>query len=342
MHYLDRNEYQFDLPEKCLQVLQNSPANLLTHYSRTFERHMQSRITERLAADYGIPEKNILLGYGCEDLLKQIVHHFVKKGDGVLVAQYAWWYFKKIASEVEGVTREFPVHMNETRFHVDLQDILDLHDRFHPKLIILANPNNPTGDAMEVKDLEVLIQRCPDTQVVLDESYWGYHDAENAHVRRFMQNYPNAVVLRTFSKFFGLAGVRIGFGFIHPEHDIFIRYANRYLGFNRLSEELVLSALDSFDHFKGVARLVDDEKQRYYRELRLLPGVRAFESKANFILIAVPEKTVNALKANFKKSNILVRFFEDGGLENHFRVSIAKPEINAQVIRCIQEAVARP
>ena len=289
-----------------------------------------------------MPEENIVLGYGCEDLLKQCVHHFVKKGEGVLVAQFSWWYFKKISGEVEGVTYEFPVHRNDTRFQVDIRDILTLQDQHHPKLILLANPNNPTGDAIMVEDLEILIRRCPDTLIVLDESYWGYNGMGNSHLKRFLENHPNVLILRTFSKFFGLAGVRIGYGFIHQKHEFLIRSANRYLGFNRLAEEIALAALDSFDHYLEISRVIEAEKQRYYKELRPLQGMRIYDSQTNFVLMAVPEKTKENLKTHFEKAGILVRFFEEPGLENHFRVTIGKPAINTLVIQCIRDAVVSP
>ncbi len=342
MHYLDRNEYQFELPPRCIEILQNSPSSLLTHYSRSFERNAKSTITERIAKIFNIPEENILLGYGCEDLLTQLVHYFIKQGDGILVAQHAWWYYKKIADEVSGVTLEFPMYKDEFSFRVNVNDILTLYNTHHPKIILIANPNNPTGDMLSNDDLETLIRHCPQAMMLIDESYWGYHEKQNAHLHRFLKLYPNIVILRTFSKYYGLAGVRIGFGFIHQKHEQFINFSKRYLGFNRLSEELALAALDSADHYEAMSRLVENEKLRYYSELRSLSGVRVYDSKANFVLISVPSNVLPKLKANFKKANILVRFFENNGLENHFRISIAKPEINSLVFQCIKDAVSLP
>jgi histidinol-phosphate aminotransferase len=181
---------------------------------------------------------------------------------------------------------------------------------------------------------------CPDTLVVIDESYWGYSGTGDAHLKGFLQNYPNAMILRTFSKFFGLPGLRIGYGFVHSKHEVFIRYANRYLGFNRLAEEMALAALDSFDYYQGVSRVIEAEKQRYYSELRPLDGVRVYDSQANFVMIELPQKAKAKLKANIEKNSIVIRFLEDMGLENHFRVSVGKPEVNTLVVQCIRDAVA--
>jgi histidinol-phosphate aminotransferase len=340
MYYLDRNEFQFELPPRCLAVLRDSSPDLLTHYSRSFQNNIKSPITERLSRIMGVPEQNILLGYGCEDLLMQIIQHFVAKGDGVLVAQYAWWYYKKIADNVAGVTYEFPVHKNKTTFRTDVHDVLRLAQKHQPKVILIANPNNPTGDSMSLEDLELLIRSLPESLVVIDESYWGYHDKANAHVPYFLQNYPNAVILRTFSKYYGLPGIRIGFGVIHSKHGQLINTSMRYLGFNQLSEKIALATLESSDYYETVNQTISSGKDHYCQELRPLPGVQVYDSNANFILISIPPEALPKLKTLFCGAEIAVRFFTNNGLESHFRVSLAEPQVNALVIQCIKEAVS--
>jgi histidinol-phosphate aminotransferase len=340
MYYLDRNEFQFDLPSPCIDVLKNGSTQLLTHYSRSFERKIKSTITERLSEVFQVPEKNILLGYGCEDLLTQIVQYFVKEGDAVLVAQHAWWYYREITQQARGTVHEYPMYKTDKTFYIDMNDILQLYATLHPKLIFLANPNNPTGDGFTIDAIADVIARCPDTLFVFDEAYWGYEDEDNSHVPRFQQNLPNVIILRSFSKYFGLPGIRIGFGFVHAKHQAFIQSSQRYLGFNRLSEEMALKTLDSMDHYRNISAVLRQEKNRFYSTLRPLPGVNVYESKANFIMISIPEAAVAPLKDNLRNEAIKVRFFDEKGLENHFRVSIAKPEINTLVLQCLKNAVS--
>ena len=78
MHLLDRNEFQFDLPEKCLNVLKNADPELMTHYTRDYTKNVKSIISEKIAEKFDIPEQNVLLGYGAEDLLKQLIHYYLK------------------------------------------------------------------------------------------------------------------------------------------------------------------------------------------------------------------------------------------------------------------------
>ena len=101
--YLDRNESQYGPAPACFEVLKSDNFKNLSEYSRDFSRGVKSVLTERLAKDFGITEKNILLGYGGEDILKQAVHCYLDKGDKIMIPSYSWWYYKKIADEKKGV-----------------------------------------------------------------------------------------------------------------------------------------------------------------------------------------------------------------------------------------------
>jgi histidinol-phosphate aminotransferase len=111
------------------------------------------------------------------------------------------------------------------------------------------------------------------------------------------------------------------------------------LGFNQLSEKIALATLESSDFYENVNRIISDEKNRYYEELRPIPGVRVYDSNANFILVSIPPDMISKVKKRFVEEGIAVRFFDNNGLESHFRVSIAKPSVNALVIQGIKEAV---
>ena len=339
MHYLDRNEFQFDLPPKCLKFLDNIEPSLMTHYTRDYSRNIKSIISERIANDYSIPEHNVLLGYGAEDLLKQTIHYFLKEKSNLLVPQNSWWYYQKIAEEVGGITVQFPVHKTEKAFEVRIEDLLRLYSDYKPKVILIASPNNPTGNSISIEDLEKVITGCPESFIAIDEAYWGYTNTDNTYIKRFIENYENVIILRTFSKFYGLPGVRIGFGFINEKNDQFINFANRYLGYNRISEKLAMAALDSPDHYKRISQIMEEDKNKYYDELRTLKGVKVYETDANFILIEIPEKSADKLKELLTSQNISVKFLSEKGLENHLRISIAPVEVGNMVRNAIKQAV---
>jgi len=221
-----------------------------------------------------------------------------------------------------------------------VDDLLELYNEYKPKVILIASPNNPTGNSVTINDLEKILQKCPDSFVVIDEAYWGYSGTDNSYVKQFISNYENVILLRTFSKFYGLPGVRIGFGFIHERNSQFINFANRYLGYNRISEKLAIAALDSEDHYDKIRELMNTDRERYYQELRTLPGVQVYKTEANFILVELPERSLQPLKELLAADNIAVKFLSEKGLENHLRISIAPLEVGDKVRQAIKKAVS--
>ena len=133
--YLDRNESQYGPAPACFEVLKADNFKNLSEYSRDFSRGVKSCLSERLANDFGVPEKNILLGYGGEDILKQAVHCYINKGDKIMIPSYSWWYYKKIADEKEGVKIEYPIVEGEDSFYYDIQGMLKIYEEEKPKLV---------------------------------------------------------------------------------------------------------------------------------------------------------------------------------------------------------------
>lgn len=341
MYFLDRNEFKYDLPPKCLDFIQNIDDELITHYTRAYTRNVKSVISERIAKEFDVPEKNVLLGYGSEDLLKQTIHYYLQEDENLLVPKNSWWYYQQIAEEVGGKTIQFPIHKTSTGFDVHIEDLFELYKKFHPNVILLASPNNPTGNTIGVENLRKIIEGCPDSFIALDEAYWGYTEHGDAHVKEFIENYENVIILRTFSKYYGLPGIRIGFAFINEKNQQFINFANRYLGYNRISEKLAIAALDSEDHYLEIKKRMNEDKERYYKELRDLPEVNVYDTDANFILIKIPERSKEKLKTLLEREEISIKFLSDEGLEHHLRISLAPLELGDKIRSAIKQAVAK-
>lgn len=339
MIYLDRNEYPFELPPKVTSILSDIPHELITHYTRVYQKNIKSVLSSYMSDFHGVPEQNVLLGYGSEDILKQAIHYFLEKREKLLVPENSWWYYQKIADEVGGITMQFPMRKTETKYYIDVEDIIKIYHSNYPKVILISTPNNPTGNGISVEELEVLVRECPYSYVILDEAYWGYDLTDDTHIKRFTEKYPNVLILRTMSKFYGLPGLRVGFGFINSSHSQFIDFSNRYLGFNRISEELAMAALDSKDHYEKIKATVMKERDLFYKELRPVKGIRVFDTMTNFILIEIPEYAKAPLKATLEENKILVKFMAEKGLENHVRVCFGKPETGVIMRKAFIEAV---
>jgi histidinol-phosphate aminotransferase len=150
------------------------------------------------------------------------------------------------------------------------------------------------------------------------------------------EKFPNLIVIRTFSKYHALAGLRIGFALIGNNHDRFTLFSARYLGFNRLSEKVAIAALESDDYYSRVCEKMVSDTETYFREFNKLPGFKAFRSYANFILVEIPEGIKAELKNYLTTRNMIVKFMEEDGLNRHIRITIGTQEQNRLLVDLVK------
>ena len=338
---LDRNENRYGPAPACLDVLRQADPELLFNYTRAFEQGNYSDLSVRLAEMHGLTEQQIILGYGCEDLLKEAVHHFLPPGRTILIPQASWWYYKAIADEVGGVTVEFPLIAAPQRYEFDLDALLRLRESVDPALVLLASPNNPTGNAISRDDLLCVLDAFHDVPLVLDQAYFGLTPGEVDDFAALTRRYPNLLILRTFSKLHALAGVRVGYGILGDGLPGFRRFCARNLGYNRISERLALAALDSADYYADIARRMAEDRRRFYRLLRSYPGCEVYESEANFLLVKLPAEAVAGLKQHLTNQGLIIKFFKEPAFINHARISLGTQAENARLMAGMAEFFAQ-
>jgi Histidinol-phosphate/aromatic aminotransferase and cobyric acid decarboxylase len=156
------------------------------------------------------------LGYGGEDILKQAVHYFLTQEDGnktMLIPKFSWWYYKSIADEVDWHTLQYPLYEDGNTFKYDFAAMKEMVQRENPKVLLIASPNNPTGNGLTPAELDALLAELPVTTIVLvDEAYASFVSTDTDYIKMLVDKYPNLIISRTLSKFYGLPGLRMGFG----------------------------------------------------------------------------------------------------------------------------------
>ncbi len=340
MTFLDRNEFNYAPSSDVVEAYKNFDINKLCFYTRIYDEGKKSILSVFLSDLYGVDESQVLLGYGGEDILKQAVHYFLTRPDGnkkMLIPRYSWWYYKSIADEVGGTTMQYPLFEGENTYHYDLDKIIEMVRAEKPRLLLLASPNNPTGNGLTPEQIEKLLSSIPaETIMLIDEAYASFVTDDTSYISHLVNKYPNLIISRTLSKFFGLPGLRMGFGFISPELKDFIRYSNKYLGYNRFSEEIAIAALKSEAHYRDVARQMNESRRMYERELGNLPGFKVYDSVANFILIKYPIELKEQLQKAFAEQNYKVKFMNETDLNTHMRITLGRPEQNVLVAETIK------
>ena len=336
MNYLDRNEFNFEPSPEVVAAFRNFDIRKLAFYTRIYDEGKKSIFSVYLSQLYNIDEHQVMVGYGAEDLLKKTVHYFLTKGENrtMLIPKFSWWYYQSIADEVEGVTEQYPMYEEGDTFAYRLDELKELVATKKPRLLLLASPNNPTGNGLTSAELEEVIAAVPsETIVVIDEAYASFVSKEADYIKRIVESYANVVICRTMSKFYGLPGLRLGYGFVGKggEMDAFLRYANMYLGYDRLSEELGIAALQSDAHYREVARVMDEARQMYQDEVGVLPGFKVYRSVANFILIKYPLHLKEALQKAFAKQDYKVKFMSEPDINSHLRITLGRAEQNRTI-----------
>lgn len=227
-------------------------------------------------------------------------------------------------------------------FKYDFETLKDMIQKENPKILLLASPNNPTGNGLTPKELDELLAEVPSQTVVLiDEAYASFVSADTSYIKKLVNKYPNLIISRTLSKFYGLPGLRMGFGFMSKELEKFSRYSNKYLGYNRISEDIAIAALKSDAHYRNIAKLMNEDRERYEKEIGVLPGFKVYESVANFILIKYPIELKEALQKAFAKQSYKVKFMNEPDINTHLRITLGRPEQNRIVIDTIKKIASK-
>ena len=333
--YFDRNENPYGPAPACFEVLRNATVEQMSSYSRDFARGVKSTLSERLAADFGVPESAVLLGYGGEDILKQTVHCYLHPGETILIPSHSWWYYKSISDEVDGIKIEYPIVEGSESYEYDVDAMLELYDAHTPKIVLISSPNNPTGNSLASDDLRRILQHMSDTVVVLDEAYWSFADAGGAYLSELYQLFPNLLAVRTFSKYFALAGIRIGYAVMGKNLTQLGQYSARYLGYHRLSELVALAALDSQEYYAGIAANMTEDKKLFHDELQHYEGFKVFASNANFVLVKFPPHLRTPLKEALTARGLIVKFMNEEHLDSHMRITIGTREQNRMLLDAI-------
>lgn len=337
---LDRNENFYGPAPACYRVLREAGLEQMSLYSRDFQRGRKSELSDRLSRRLGLPEERLLLSYGSEDMLKQVVQCYLRPGETILLPQQSWWYYKAIAKETRGICLEYPLIERGDRFEFDAGEILRLARTREPRLVLIASPNNPTGSSMDRAALVDLIERCPASIIVLDEAYHGFSEGTGDEVKELLGRHPRFVLLRTFSKYYALAGLRVGYAGIGEGLKDLVVFAARYLGYNQLTEKIALAALDDEEYYRGIAALMRKDKKAYMKAFGELTGFKPFHSEANFMMLRYPTVHKETLNAGLKARGIIVKFLDDPGVQDCLRITIGTEEQNRRAREAFAEVAA--
>ncbi len=288
----------------------------------------QTELRKQLQEYTGVAMKHIVAGAGSDQLIDLILRLFIKPGDEVIncIPTFAMFHF---FIKLNGGT---PVEViRDKNFCVDVSAVKKAITK-KTRIILLATPNNPTGTVIPRKNiLEILDTGLP---VVVDEAYYEFIGET---VAPLVGKYDNLMVLRTFSKWAGLAGLRIGYGlFPIKVADCLLRIKEPY-SVNVAAQVAVRESLKDVDYLMNNVRTIIAERERLFSRLKEIGWLKPYPSQANFILCSVLKGSARELQQKLEDRGILVRYFDQPLLKDSVRISIGKPEENDILIETLNE-----
>ncbi len=308
---LDGNENPYGPSPKVAEALAEFP------FYHIYPDPAQRRLREAVGAYVAADAEQVVLGAGSDELLDLAAQLFLSPGDTLVSAPPTFGMYGFLGMVYNARLREVP---RREDFALDLPALESaLSDG--AKMLYLASPNNPTGNVLPHEQLERLLRY--DVAVVVDEAYAEFCGESAVEL---VDRHDNLIVVRTFSKWAGLAGMRAGYAIVpRPLVDVVWKVKIPY-NVSVAAEQAILASLEDAETLREHVKLIIEEREKMFGRLAEVPWLRPYPSRGNFILCEVRGLPAVHVRDKLRASGIMIRYFDSPGLRNCVRISVGKPE----------------
>lgn len=339
---LASNENAYGPPPAALVAAKNA----LTHLE-LYPDAANYRLREALARRHAMPMNQVVMGNGSNELIGMIARVFVGDGEHALSSAGSFIAYR-IAARSHG--RDFVEAPLGKDFGFDV-DALVSHANALTRVVYVANPNNPTGSHLKLDALMALVagleakagEKGPPI-LVLDEAYIEYVDENETGEKSqessisIFERYPRTIILRTFSKAYGLAALRVGYALCRPGIADFLNRVRDPFNINTVGQAAAIAALSETAWVETTTRAVIAERRRVANALRGL-GLEPLPSQCNFLLVDVG-RDARALNDALMRTAVIARPMGPAGLPRHLRITIGRPEDNDRMLLALAAVLA--
>ena len=278
---------------------------------------LQKNLRTTLATYTGRKYEEIVAGSGSDELIDLLIRIFLEKGDILIDVQPTFGMYE-FSAQIQGA-KVCSVSRRDD-FEIDLDTILhSVSDK--TKMIFLASPNNPTGNILSEPDLVKLLQS--ELIVVIDETYYEFCNISFAHL---IDKYENLIILRSFSKWSGLAGLRIGYAISNPKVIEKLILIKQPYNINSAAETVALEAISKKDFLLEKVKILLEQRDKIFEFLQKKTDIKIYPSYANFLLVDFGAIDANMVFETLAKNGIFVRKFSHPMISNSLRISSGTPE----------------
>jgi len=329
---LGSNENPLGPSKKAIAAIKNS-LHLISQYPETNLEPLK----EKLALYSGVDSSNIIIcGDGADEILDVLGKTLIEPGDEFIVPLPSYMYYEFTLKIHGGVPVYAKWDMEKNELDVD-SIIAALSEK--TKIIFLCTPNNPSGTLIDKEDIKRVLEST-DALVVADEAYFEFSEVNNVDL---IKDYDNLLLLRTFSKVFGLSGMRIGYAISNPE---FIEYMHRVkpvFSLTKLSYEAASAVLDDMEYIQKSIEIGIQSREFLYENMSKFDKLEVYPSKSNYLLVGVKEIGMNSSEfaEELLKRGVIVRDCASfKGLDEYWvRVSVGKMEEDARFIEILEDLI---
>lgn len=313
---LNQNESPYDLPEEYKREITERMRRIpWNRYPVEDPQNLKKALSEYT----NHPADGIVIGNGSNELILASLMATCNKGDCITMIRPGFAIYPYLAGIMELKIKEVPL---KDDFSFDVKGLLQ--SAKHSKVIIFATPNNPTGTAIDICDIARILH-IEEPMIIVDEAYYEFHGVT---CQKLLERHRNLIILRTFSKAFGLAGIRLGYLLCHPDVAREISKAKLPFSVGVLQMVIAEFLLKRRDFVMESVKKIINEREKVYRNLSSIPDVLPIPSRANFILFKTNSISSTIVFEQLYKKGILIRSFNNPALMNMLRVTIGAPEEN--------------
>ena len=290
-------------------------------------------LRKKLAGKFNVKIDNVVLGSGSEGIMSTIMRTFLLNDDELISAKNSFIGFRVLANASGRNVRWVPMRQHRYDLEVMANEITD-----YTKIIYIANPDNPMGTYVTKEEFDQFYSYVPErVLIILDEAYYEFACEIQDYPDSMTYRYDNVITLRSFSKAYGLGGIRIGYGFAHEQLIKNLLKVKVPFEPSLLAQVAGMAALDDGD-FLSRTIILNEKGKKYLKEELELLKVQYISSAANFITTRwESEKKANSLTENLLKKGVIVRQLTSFGWPNYIRVSIGLEEENEKFIKSLKE-----
>jgi histidinol-phosphate aminotransferase len=321
---LDANENVYGASPKALAALANA------RDYHIYPDPEQMRLREAIGRYVGYEPEWLIAGSGSDELIDLLIRLFVAPGEAILNFPPTFTFYPFLAGVHGDRVIDVP---RRPDYSLDLEGAVAAASQ--TRLVFAVSPNNPTGTLLSRRELEALLETG--LPVVVDEAYAEFAGESSAGLVR---EKPNLIVLRTFSKWAGLAGLRLGYMVADPALiDVVLRVKQPY-NVNNAATAAALASFADMAFLQGHIDAIIRERERMSRLLAEVPGVEVTPSRANFLLCRLEGVAAEQVQRQLEARGIMVRYFDTPLLRNHLRISAGRPQNTDRLVAVLRDIVA--